>query len=253
MRYKVRYPDPDNPGKEISESFADKCLGDAKRFLTKIQNDIQEQTYIHPDAGKVELEKFVNNWRQGQSEDAHTRQTTLSRLNSQIYPFFGRQRHLDTIGVDRIRDWQQWMKDQGTAASYRGQVFSLMSAILGAAADEGKIRKNPCVAKSIKAPKADKRKVIPWAETKVRQIEAHLSERYKIVVPVGAGLGLRQMEILGMSPDDINRKEMEFNVNRQIRWIGGVPVFAPPKGGKTRIVPLCESGLTAIDDYERYS
>ncbi|MEV7096775.1 hypothetical protein AB0M80_28375 [Amycolatopsis sp. NPDC051045] len=46
---------------------------------------------------------------------------------------------------------------------------------------------------------------------------------------------LRQMEIFGFSPDDVDREEMVANIQRQIRWIGNTPVFAPPKDGKTRL------------------
>jgi integrase len=248
LRYKVRYPDPEGSG-EKSESFPDGKLGRAKDFLAKVQTDVLTGTYIDPDAGKVGLAQYVTNWANGQSEDAHTRQTTLSRLNSQIYPFFGKDCPLDTIGVDRVRKWQAWMKDQGTKASYRSQVFSLLSAILSAAADERKIHVNPCLSKSIKPPKPEQKKVIPWPEQKVRKMQEAIPSRYRIVVPIGAGLGLRQMEILAMSPDDINRDAMEFNVNRQIRWIDSHPVFAPPKGGKSRVVPISEGGLQALDDY----
>jgi hypothetical protein len=44
------------------------------------------------------------------------------------------------------------------------------------------------------------------------------------------------MEIFGFSPDDVDRGEMVADIQRQIRWIGTTPVFAPPKGGKTRLV-----------------
>jgi integrase len=57
------------------------------------------------------------------------------------------------------------------------------------------------------------------------------------------------MEIFGFSPDDVDRDEMIVNVQRQIRWIGTQPVFSPPKGGKTRVVPLGQGVLDDIDDY----
>jgi hypothetical protein len=42
---------------------------------------------------------------------------------------------------------------------------------------------------------------------------------------------------------------MIVNVQRQIRRIGAQPVFSPPKGGKTRVVPLGQGVLDHIDDY----
>jgi integrase len=55
------------------------------------------------------------------------------------------------------------------------------------------------------------------------------------------------MEIFGFSPDDIDREEVVANIQRQIRWIGHTPVFAPPKGGKTRVVPIGAGVLEEID------
>jgi integrase len=55
------------------------------------------------------------------------------------------------------------------------------------------------------------------------------------------------MEIFGFSPDDVDREELVANIQRQIRWIGNAPVFAPPKGGKTRQVPIGAGVLEEID------
>ncbi len=76
-----------------------------------------------------------------------------------------------------------------------------------------------------------------------------LPDRNKIVVPLAAGCGMRMGEILAFSPDDIRRKEGVFVVQRQIRRLKGGCVFSPPKGGKTRIVPMAEDILDEIDTY----
>lgn len=78
-----------------------------------------------------------------------------------------------------------------------------------------------------------------------------LPDRNKIVIPLGAGCGMRMGEILAFSPDDIRRKEGVFVVQRQIRRLKGGCVFSPPKGGKTRIVPMAEDILAEIDAYSK--
>lgn len=57
-------------------------------------------------------------------------------------------------------------------------------------------------------------------------VHDELPERYRIVAVLGAGLGLRQGEIMGRSPDDIDFLGERVRVVRQV------------KGGKTRTVPL---------------
>lgn len=256
LRYKARYYD--DTGKERSKSFPDKQLGKAQAFLTKMQHDVLSGEYVDPAAGDEKFRAYIARWRKGQSQDAGNVQTVTHRLNGQVLPFLGDLPMRVVEKPDTIRDWLEWMQTNGKRtqdkgskleASYRAQLFDLVSAILEGAKDDKVIKSNPCKAKSIKKPKVEKKKIVPWPESKLRKIHLALPPRYKIVVPLGAGEAMRQGEILGFSADDINREEMELNIVRQIRWIGDTPVFAPPKGGKPRVVPLATGVLEDIDDY----
>ncbi|WP_344425505.1 site-specific integrase [Amycolatopsis minnesotensis] len=253
LRYKVHYYDPD--GKERNQSFPDKAKTKADNFLTKMQHDVLSDDYVDPKAGDELFRTYTKQWMKGQSADASTRQTVESRLKNGVYPMLG-DKSLRVAGrVDTIRDWMEWMErpvsEGGKCylASYRAQLFDLVSAILNSACDDKKIKKNPCAAKSIKRPKKDGRKIVPWPEERVHAVKNALPGPYKIAVPLGAGAGLRQMEIFGFSPDDVDRKRSVLNIQRQIRWIGRVPVFAPPKGGKTREVP---AGAGLLDEIEAH-
>jgi integrase len=115
--------------------------------------------------------------------------------------------------------------------------------------DEKRIRVNPCKARGVKKPVPDKRKVTPWTEVRLRAIQLALPPRQSIVIPLGSGLGLRQGEILGLSPDDIDREQMILHVNRQLACIGNRSLLKLPKGRKTRRVPLSRGLLDSIDDY----
>jgi hypothetical protein len=46
---------------------------------------------------------------------------------------------------------------------------------------------------------------------------------------------------------------MEVNIVRQLKWVDGLPVFAPRKGGKSRVVPVGEGVLDAVDDHLEYT
>jgi integrase len=59
------------------------------------------------------------------------------------------------------------------------------------------------------------------------------------MVTLGAGLGLRQGEGFGLAVDDVDFLRGMVHVRRQVKLLGGNrQVFAPPKGGKTRDVPM---------------
>jgi integrase len=66
------------------------------------------------------------------------------------------------------------------------------------------------------------------------------------MVNVGAGCGLRQGEVFGLAEDAIDADGRTLHVVRQIKHVEGHPVFALPKGGKKRDVPLPDSVAEAL-------
>jgi integrase len=246
LRYKVRYLDPD--GQERSKSYPDKKLKDARAFLAKVEADKLTGEYIDPKEGKTTLRDYCDNWLKGQSQDESSQRAIWFKLSKQVYPFLGASA-LSTIGAATIRDWLSWMNGNNISESHKSQVFNLLSAVLSSAVDEKRIRVNPCKARGVKKPVPDKRKVTPWTEVRLRAIQLALPPRQSIVIPLGSGLGLRQGEILGLSPDDIDREQMILHVNRQLACIGNRSLLKLPKGRKTRRVPLSRGLLDSIDDY----
>ncbi|HEY3086822.1 MAG TPA: hypothetical protein VGJ59_02015 [Jatrophihabitantaceae bacterium] len=114
-----------------------------------------------------------------------------------------------------------------------------VSTIFSAAVDDEMIAKNPCHARSVAKPKVPVKKIVPWSADQVLAVRGALVERYRVVATLGAGLGLRQGEIFGLSPDDIDWLRGAVEVQRQVKlYANGRQAFALPKGGKTRTVPL---------------
>ncbi|MFD1046942.1 tyrosine-type recombinase/integrase [Kibdelosporangium lantanae] len=211
-RYKVRYIDPD--GEEKSRTFPDKCKSQAEAFLVSVESDKLEGRYVNPNAGKITFKDHAESWLKGQSSDAATRQTLTSRLRSQLYPFFGKK-PISSITPAVVRDWLGHMQEKNLEKRYQALLFDSLSSIMNAAVEDKRIRSNPCKARSVKKPRPENRKVIG--------------------------------EILAFSPDDVDRSAMTVNLVRQIRVVSRTLVFAPPKGGKTRTIPLPQGVLDEID------
>lgn len=78
-------------------------------------------------------------------------------------------------------------------------------------------------------------------------VRAALPEEYRALVSVAAGLGLRQGEAFGLAVEDVDFLGGVVHVVRQVKLLQRHrPVFAPPKGGKERDVPLPESVAFAL-------
>src|SRR5215469_4873661 len=79
-RWRARYLDPD--GGERSRSFARKA--DAENFLTTTGADMLRGTYLDPDAGKITVRRYAEQWMATRSWDASTRETMQRRVKAHI-------------------------------------------------------------------------------------------------------------------------------------------------------------------------
>jgi integrase len=227
-------------------SFPDRQKKAADDFLLKIEGDKRRGAYIDPSAGRLTFGEFVRTWLDSQTFDASTRNSVTWRLNAQILPFF-EQRELGAIRPTDIRAWIRAMQDRNVATSYQAGCFAHLSSIMSAAVDDKIIRENPCHARTVVRPRPVEQKVVPWTRARVAAMRLAMAERFKIVMVLGAGCGLRQGELFGVSPDDFDREAGVLHVVRQVRVIDGKQVFALPKRNKTRDVPLAASVLRLLD------
>jgi integrase len=246
MRYKVRYLDPD--GKEVSRSFPDRAKRQADEFLHKVENEKREGGYLDPNGAKVKFRDYAEQWLSGQSFKSTTRVNVPSRLKNQAYPFLGNL-ELGAITPTTIRTWIRWMKDRGTAQSYRHVCFVHVSAILSAAVDDKKIAANPCQARSITKPTPGQNKIVPWTDARLKAVWLALPPIVQVTIPLGAGAGLRQGEMFGLSPHDIDREANIIRVVRQVQQVNNALMFCLPKREKVRDIPLSDSTLAELDDY----
>lgn len=242
-RYKVRYVD--HSKRERSKSFPDRQKKQAEDYLSEVENELRRGTYVDPAAGKVTFEEYATRWLESQSFDEATREATGVRLRVHVFPALG-ARNLDAIRPSDIRELLRALQEKGLAASYRQVIFIHMQTVFNAAVDDERIKKNPCNAASVQKPQIPARKVVPWSAERVHAVREAMNPRYRLTVPLGAGMGLRQGEAFGLAVDDVDFDDDLVHVVRQVKIVGGKPCFGPPKGGKTRDVPLPASVAAAI-------
>ncbi|MFI1826914.1 tyrosine-type recombinase/integrase [Streptomyces sp. NPDC020412] len=235
MRYRARYVAPD--GTEKSKSFPDKQKRLAEAWLTQIAADMARGQYVDPNAGRVTFQQFATTWLASQTTDVSTIAAMELRFRLHAFPHVG-SRSMSAFQPGHIRTWARTLQDAGLASSYQRVIFANVSAVFAAAVDDGIITRNPCRAGSVRAPKLDARKLKPWTHQRVLAVRAGLPEPYQTTVDVGAGCGLRQGEIFGLALDEVDFLGGVVHVVRQVKMVGSHLVFAPPKGGKLRDVPL---------------
>jgi integrase len=235
-RYRVRYTDPD--GNPKTKLYAKK--GDAERADLDLRSKVLAGTYIDPSAGRQALRPYAEAWLAAQTFDETSRESTTRRVRTHILPALGNL----TLGElsqrpSLIQAWQRGLQNR-LAPSYVRVIFTHLSSILAAAQADGLIVRNPCQAPSVKKPAVKAKKLVPWTVDRVEAVRAGLMPLYRGTVDAGFGAGLRQGEVFGLAVDDVDWLRFGMHVRVQVRQINGRPVFAPPKGGKEREVPISE-------------
>lgn len=234
-RYDVVFRDPDRRLRKKTFSKID----DARAFKSTVEADKLRGSYIDPNAGKVTLRAYADEWLEMQTFDRSTKDAVALRLRVHIYPVLGK-REIRLIKPSTVQAWLRGLDP--LAARTQQVILTNLSTILSAAVDDEIIPKNPCKAKSVSKPKVTQKRVVPWTSEQVVAVRDALPERYQILVTLGAGLGLRQGEAFGLAPDDVDFLRGIVTVRRQVKlYSDGTQAFALPKGGKTRTVPLPSS------------
>ena len=137
------------------------------------------------------------------------------------------------------------------APNTQQQVVKTASAVFAAAIEDERIIKNPCLAKSVTTARVERKRVVPWHQERVAAVRAELPERYRLLAVLGAGLGLRQGETYGLSPDDVDSEGGWVTVQRQVRQLHGSRLhLAAPKYAKIRDVPLPASVRDALIEHQ---
>lgn len=239
----VRWRDPDD--KQKSKTFVRKV--DAERFRDAVAGDLVRGLYIDPDAGKVAFRKYAGQWLTAQTFEEGTHEMVELRLRLHAYPVLG-DKFIGEVKPSTIQAWLGGLS--GLATTYQKVVYANVSQVFSAAVDDGMIVKNPCRASSVRKPKIVPHKVVPWPADQVLAVERELVDRYALVATLAAGLGLRQGEVFGLSPDDVDFGAGLVSVRRQVKLLGNNrQIFGLPKGRKTRKVPLPDSVAEVIKSH----
>ncbi|MGW6518427.1 tyrosine-type recombinase/integrase [Streptomyces sp. NPDC054962] len=244
LRYRARYIGPD--GTEKSKSFPDGKKRLAEKWLSAIETDMTRGQYTDPKSVRITFRQYAEKWLDSKTSSPMARKEFGRRLRLHVYPVLG-SRPIGTFRPEHIRELLAALDAKpGVGPSYTRNIFADVQSVLSAAVDDALLSRNPCGARTVRRPKPDPHRVVPWLPAQVFAVRAALPERYRAMVDVGAGCGLRQGEVFGLAEDAIDADGRTLHVVRQIKHVEGHPVFALPKGGKKRDVPLPDSLAEAL-------
>lgn len=223
-KWRARYRD--HAGKEHARHFDRKV--DAQAWLDEVIAAMVTGRYVDPRAGKLSLKAYAAAWEAAQvARDAQTRLID-NALRLHILPKLG-DRQLDSL---RRSDVQALVKTWSLTLS-PGSVrnhYSVLQRLLADAVQDRIIAESPCQRIALPA-EADEELVIPTVED-IQRLAGEVPDRYRALVLLLAGSGLRIGEALGLqTPADVVSLRREIHVRRQRLQSGEL---GPPKTERAR-------------------
>lgn len=237
-RYDVRYRD--TARKVRTKTFRRKI--DAETFAAKVETDLDRGEWINPDDGKVTIGEYAPGWLRARPRPLRPRTLDdyASILDRHIYPTFGRT-PLAKITTSDVRAWHSGLLET-TGRSRTAKAYRLLRAILGTAADDELILRNPC---RIPGAGEDPTPARPFlTDDQVADVVAAMRDDLRLLVILAAGCGLRLGEALALRRRhvDLLRHVVLIEEQTQERKDGTV-YFAPPKSAAGRRKVAVPSGL----------
>jgi integrase len=239
-RWQARWRDED--GRQRKQNHDRRA--DADRALATVKVDLPRGSYVDPRGGRVAFRIRGEQWRAAQVHRATTVAQVETHLRRHVYPTFG-DRALGSIRPSEIQAWVRRL-EQDLAPSTIGVVYSFVAGIFRAAVRDRLIPASPCV--DIRLPKLEPKRVTPLATEKVEAVIAAMPERYRALVVLAAGTGLRQGECFGLEVGAVDFLRRTLEVRQQLVTMPGKPAYlAPPKTPSSyRTVPLPQVVVDAL-------
>ncbi len=242
-RWQARYRGPD--GRERSKRFDRKV--DAENWLTTNGADLVRGTWVDPDAGRVSLKDYSEQWLEGRND---IRPTTKAKYKSllalHINPTLGKT-SIGKLSPATVRRWLSTLN--GSHPSTGASAYRLLSTICRTAVNDELIARSPCRIKGGSTEHAEERPTATVAELSAAVVSA--PERWRLALLLAGWCQLRRGEILGLQRRDIDSLHATISIDRTFVAVsGGSPIIGPPKtDAGRRIIAIPPNVIEALDSH----
>jgi integrase len=228
----ARWRDPE--GKQRKRSFSKRS--EANDFLTTVRADVLRGTYIAPEEGRITFGEYAEQWARIQQHRPSTVDSVERHLRRHVLPVLG-GRPLGAVRASEVQAFVKGLSDR-LAPTTTAVVYSRVAAIFAAAVRDRRIASSPCV--GIMLPRRPRLKVEPLPTDGVHALVEAVPARYRALVVLAVGTGLRQGECFGLDVGHIDFLRRQVRVDQQLITIGGQPPHnGPPETeASLRTVPL---------------
>ncbi len=232
-RWRARYRD--GVGRAHTRIF--KTKADASAFLATIETDLLRGDWNDPRLTGVPLREWSDQWFETTAHlKPKTRVEYESNLRNHVLPFFGNQ-PIGAIDSLSVRQFVSALRADGLEHGTVKKAKAVLSMVLGAAAEAGAIKANPCA--NVKIGRAARREMAFLNADEVEALATAIIEPYGTLVRFAAYTGLRAGEIAALRVGRLDMLRRRVEVAESLSIVPGQGlVFGSTKNYQRRTVPL---------------
>jgi integrase len=246
-RFQARYRDETGTEHTAPETFATKTA--ASRWLVTVETDMLRGQWIEPRSGEVPLKSYAEEWLVSRPNlRPRTREFYASLLRLHILPGLGAA-ELGRITPSAVRRWHADLCNSGVGSPTVAKSYRLLRTILGTAAADELIFRNPCTVKGAGVEHSPERPVATVAQ--VYELAAAIEPRYSALVLTAAMTGCRWGELVGLTRRHLDLLHGTMTVAEALVEAAAGLSIGPPKSEAGRrtvalpppLVPVLEEHL----------
>jgi len=239
-KYQARVRPPEG-GNQVRRTFA--LLRDANAWVATMESGKLKGEWVNPASGKVTVKEYGEQWRATLVHRPSSERVYESHLRLHVYPTLGK-RPLGSLRTSELRTWAKGLSAILAPITVTS-ITDQFRGLLGAAVADNLIASNPM--DGVKVARPDKELVRPLTPEQVGALLGAIAPRYRGLVAMGAGCGLRISEALALGPESVDFLRHKVRVTRQTSKPKGerAMLTSPKTPSSVREVPF--SGPVSIE------
>jgi integrase len=227
--WRARYRD--DSGREHAKHFDRRV--DAQRWIDEQTAAIMTGQFVHPKAGRITVREYAATWERSQIGRTRTLMILDVALRRHVLPRLG-DLPLSAVTRSDVQGLVKAMEAAGKQPRTVRGVYRVMARLFAAAVDDRRIASSPC--RKVSLPRVDDTEVHPPTVEQIAAMVDAVPERFRALVVLLAGSGVRIAEAIALRPSDVDFLRRTLRVERQRTREG--TITAPKSARSTRTVPL---------------
>jgi len=223
-RYQASYTGPDTARHNAPVTFETRL--DAEGWLHRQHRAIGGDDWTPPAARRapITVATYAAAWMADRDLKATTRAHYQQLLARHVLPTLGAML-VKQVTPAAVRTWHAQLDTGPTAKAH---AYSLLRTVLGTAVDDDLLPANPCRVRGAGSAKQVKQ-IEPASISELAIIEANMSDRLRLFVPLAAWAALRFGEAAELRRRDVDLQRGLLRIRRGVVRVTGRTVVQSPK------------------------